>query len=269
MWKKILTVVLALVMVLSFTACEKEPSAEEIVDGVIESFDKINTYQFNIDEAIDYDFGVDEEGDSFTLSSNGIVDVENRQLRVETSIVDTEQSEIVWGGEQYYIDGILYVKPKDPEGESMWMKEEPPEEWWEGMQQSGLVDSQIGLLEGAQVEVIDSESIDGIDCYVLEVIPDLEQLWQLQASLTFQETIDVTKEYLQEVFHSFSIKQWIAKDTYFLMKAEIDIVTEFPPETPGPSAIDIAMVLLAYNYNEMIPIELPSEAEEAIEMPME
>ena len=269
MWKRILATSLVLVMVLSFTACAKEPSAQEIVDSVIASFDNIRTYQFDSNETVDMTIeGDGEEEDSFTLISNGTIDVENRQLRVDTSISETEQPEIVWGGEQYFIDGMLYVKPKDPAGESMWTKEEAPEEWWEGMQKMG-VESQIELLEAAQVEVIGSESVGGIDCYVLEVTPDLEQLWQLYNYLTFQEPPDVTEEYLQEIFRSFSIKQWVAKDTYFLMKAQIDIATEFPPEEPGPSTIDIAMVLLSYNYNEPVSIELPPEAEEAVEMPMD
>ncbi len=270
MWKRILTMSLVLIMVLSFTACgEGLPSAQEIVDGVIESFDNIRTYQFDIDETVDTTDGVGEEEHSSTLSSSGAVDVENRQLRVDTSISETGQPEIVWGGEQYFIDGMLYVKPKDPAEESEWMKGEAPEGWWEGMQQAGLVESQIELLKAAQVEVISSESVGGIDCYALKVTPDLEKLWQLFNNLIFQEVTDVTEEYLQEIFHSFSIKQWVAKDTYFLMKAEIDIATEFPPEEPGPSTIDIAMVLLSYNYNQPVSIVLPPEAEEAIEMPME
>jgi hypothetical protein len=267
--KKILAMSLVLVLVLSFTACGEEPSAQEIVDGVIASFDNIRTYQFDSNEFVDTAVeGDGEEEDSFTLISNGTIDIENRQLRVDTSISETGQPEIVWGGEQYFIDGMLYVKPKDQEGESEWMKGEASEGWWEGMQQMG-VESQIELLEAAQVEVIGSESVDGIECYVLEVTPDLEKLWKAFNNLTFQEASDVTEEYLQEIFHSFSIKQWVAKDTYFLMKAEIDISTEFPFGEPGPSAIDIDMILLAYNYNQPASIELPPEAEEAIEMPME
>ena len=269
MQKKIVALSLALVMAFSFTACGEElPSAQEVVDGIIESLDNIRTYQFDINETIDMAAAGDGE-DSFTLSSSGTVDVENRQLVVDTSIAETEQPEIVWGGEQYFIDGMLYAKPKDPAGESVWMKQEAPEGWWEGMQQTGLVASQIELLEAAQVEVTGSESVGGIDCYILEVTPDLEKLWQLHSNLTFQEAPEVTEEYLQEIFRSFSIKQWVAKDTYFLMKAEIDIATEFSPEELGPSAIDIAMVLLAYNYNQPVSIELPTEAEEAIEMPTE
>ena len=82
MRKKILVIFLVLVVVLSITACEKQPSAEEIVDRVIESFANIRTYQFDIDETINMTSGVDREEDSFTLSSNGTVDVENRQMRV-------------------------------------------------------------------------------------------------------------------------------------------------------------------------------------------
>jgi len=267
MWQKILTMSLVLFVVLSFTSCEELPSAQEVVDGIIESSDNIRTYQFDINETIDM-AAAGEEEDSFTLISKGTIDVENRQLRIDTSISETEQPEIVWGGEQYFIDGMLYGKPKDPAGESMWMKQEAPEGWWEGIQQTGLVASHIELLEAAQVEVIGSESVGGIDCYVLEVTPDLEKLWQLYNNLTFQETPDVTEEYLQEIFRSFYIKQWVAKDTYFLMKAEVDISTESSPEEPGPPAMDIAMVLLSYNYNEPVSIELPPEAEEAVEMPM-
>jgi hypothetical protein len=274
MWKKILTVSLVLVMVLSFTACAEEaeeevelPSAQEIVDGVIHSIDEIRTYQYDMDGTLDMTIEGVAQVATFGYSYNCTLDFENRQARMDItieSIAETGQRELGWGGEHYFIDGMLYTKPKDPEEETIWMKEEAPEEWWEEQQQMGF-ESQIELLEAAQVQVIGSESVSDIDCYVLEVTPDLQQLWKLHNNLTFQETPDVTEEYLQEIFHSFSIKQWVAKDTYFLMKAEIDISTEFPPETPGPSTIDIAMVLLAYNYNQPVSIVLPLEAEEAVQ----
>ncbi|UCH42491.1 MAG: hypothetical protein JSW16_06680 [Dehalococcoidales bacterium] len=273
MWKRILTMSLVLVMVLLLTTCTKEPSAQEIVDGVIESFDEIRTYQFDVDETIDITFE-DEEGVSettYTFGSNGAVDVENRQMRYDTTIeeiVETGQSEVTWGGEQYCVNGMLYTKPKLSGEETTWMKEEATEEWWES-QQMGLVRAQIELIETARVEVIGNEKVDDIDCYVLEVNPDLRQLWQQYNQLIFQEAPDVTEEYLQEVFLNFSIKQWVAKDTYYLMKAEIDIATELPADSPGPSAVEITMVFLSYNYNQPVSIVLPPEAEEAIEMPTE
>jgi hypothetical protein len=85
----------------------------------------------------------------------------------------------------------------------------------------------------------------------------------------------VPEELLHEMFRSFSVKQWIAKDTYFLMKAEIDIAIETTPELmdylgeEGETSIDITIIFVAYNYNQPVIIVLPPEAEEAIEMPVE
>jgi len=266
MWKKILGISLVLVMVLSFAACAKEPSAQEIVDGVIESFDNIRTYQLDMD--VTFDIAGEDEGEAFeftqALGYIGAVDVENKQMRLEMtyrSIAET-QPEMEQVTEMYLIGNIQYQGEQTEEG-TEWKKYEVPAESWEEFQQIGWGESQIELLEAAQVEVISSERVDGIDCYVLEVTPDLEQLWQLSNHLHFDEAPDVTEEYLQEIFRSFSVKQWVAKDTYFLMKAEIDIAEEFPPDGAGPSTVDIAMVLLSYDYNQPVSIELPPEAVEA------
>jgi hypothetical protein len=133
------------------------------------------------------------------------------------------------------------------------------------------------LLEVVQVKVIGSEKIRGVDCYVLQLTPDMEQLWQLamqQSGATGETLPDVGEEFLQEVFKNFSIKQWVAKDTYFLTKAEIYMAMELTPEAlgypeeEGLVTMDITMDLLAYNYNQPVSIELPPEAEEAVEVPM-
>ena len=276
MWKKIVTLLLVLIMIFSFIACAKEPSAQDIVDGVIESFNNIRTYQLDMNVA--FDMTGEEEGEVFeniqAMKYNGTIDVENKQMRMEMTaerIPKTVQPEMLLDDEIYYIDGILYIMSKVPRYEptATWIKQEVPEEWWEEFQQMGWGESQIKILESAQAEVISSERVEGIDCYVLEVTPDLAQLWRLSYLLHFDEAPDVTEAYLEEVFHNFSVKQWIAKDTFFLAKSEIDIAIEFPPEEAGLSTLDIAMVLLSYDYNQPVSIELPPEAEEAIEMPME
>jgi hypothetical protein len=184
-----------------------------------------------------------------------------------------DESEMDMGTAIYLIGGMVYMLMEIPEMEPMWIKSEMPEGYWEEMSQ---VQTQIELLEVAQVEVIGSERIGGIDCYVLQVTPDLEQLWQMvmQQAEMAGEMPDVTGELLQEMFRSFSVEQWVAKDTYFLAKVEIDMAMELTPEAmgfPGEEGImtmDIAMSILTYNYNQPVSIVLPPEAEEAIEMTM-
>ena len=285
MWKKILTMSLVLVMVLSFTACAKEPSAQEIVDGVIESLDEIITYQIDVDMT----WGITGEFEGETVEStvvmdlDGVVDLENRQMKIDMTVnveglPGSDKTEV--GIETYLVGDMIYVIVYVPEMDPnpAWMKLEMPEGYWGEMSQ---VESQIELLEAAQVKVIGSETIEGTDCYVLQLTPDMEQLWQLamqQPKLPGEEGPDVVaEEFLQEMFSSVSVKQWIAKDTYFLIKAEIDMVfvsIELTAEAMGleegvslPTYISI--VLLSYNYNQSVSIVLPPEAEEAIKMPME
>ena len=276
MWTKILTVSLALVMVLSLAACTKEggelPSSQEIVNGVIESLDDIRTYQFDMDMTMDV--AGEAEGEVFegtmVIDSSGASDFENRQMRMDVTInvAVPGEDEIEMAMAMYLIGDMMYTMMEIPEMGPMWMKSEMPEEYWEEMRQ---VEPQIELLEVAQVEVIGSERVGGIDCYVLEVTPDLEQLWQIvmQQAEMAGGMPDVAEEFLQEIFRSFSVKQWVAKDTYFMAKAEIDMAVELTPEAmgfpeeEGIMTMDIAMVLLAYDYNQPVSIELPPEAEEA------
>jgi len=286
MWKKILTVSLALAMVLSFTACAKEeaelPSAQEIVDGVIESFDNIRTYQFNM--VVTQDQAGEAEGEvleqTVTVDNSGTLDLENVQMRAEltmtVNMVAPEEDEIVMGVEMYIIDGMMYAMPEAPGEEPTWMKSEVPTEAWEMQKGMSGLETYKELLETAQVEVIGSEKVKGVDCYVLQLTPEMAQLWQTVGlgGVGIGTAPTVPEELLQEVFSDFTVKQWIAKDIYFLMKVEIDMAVELTPEVmdylggEGEMSMDMTLSFLAYNYNQPVSIELPPEAEEAVEAPM-
>jgi hypothetical protein len=83
---------------------------------------------------------------------------------------------------------------------------------------------------------------------------------------------EVEEDFMKEVFEGFSVKQWIARDTYLLCKAEIEMVLEMTPEAmgfpdeEGSLTMEIVISLLAYDYNQPVSIELPPEAENAIEV---
>ena len=285
MWKKILSISLVLVMALSLAACAKEaeeeaelPTAQEIVDGVVESLDDVGTHQFDMYMSIDATGEVEGEAVEATIEidvSGALVDLENREMKADMTmnVAVPGEPEIDMEMEMYLIGDMMYMLVEIPGTPPTWVKSEMPEGYWE---QQSQTESQIELLEAAQVEVIGSEKVKGVDCYVLQLTPDLEQLWQLamqQAELA-GEMPDVAEEFIEEMFRSFSVKQWIAKDTYFLTKGEIDMAVELTPEAmgypeeEGVITMDIAVSFLAYDYNQPVSIELPEEAEEAIEVPM-
>jgi hypothetical protein len=289
MWKKIVAISLVLVVVLSFTACGEAglPSAQEIIDGVIESFDNIKTYQFDMDVTMDV-AGESEGGavgSTMTIANSGTLDLENVQMRVDiavnSSTVAPEEDDQEMRVELYITDGMMYnAMSEAPEEEPTWMKEEVSPEAWENLKAIVGLETYKELIETVQVEVIGSEKVKGVDCYLLQLTPKMAQLWQIAMQPigggVFEGGIlpSVPEEFLQEVFRSFSVRQWIAKDTYFLMKVKIDIVIESTPELmdyledeEGEMTIDLSISLLAYNYNQPVSIVLPQEAKEAIAAP--
>ena len=91
-----------------------------------------------------------------------------------------------------------------------------------------------------------------------------------------------TKESLQEITDDITVTQWVAKDTYFIMKTEIEMTVEFSAEIlsslmdlphgtlsalgeEGQMDTDITYTCLVYNHNESISVEVPPEAIEATE----
>jgi len=293
MSKRILAIWLVLVTVLSFTACEggeELPPAQEIIDGVVEAMGDVRTQEVDIDMALDMAGEAEDEAFEMTmaLALNGALDIGNRQMRMEMTLnmAMPGEEEMDMEVEMYIIDDMTYMRMEVPGMDTMWRKSETQEEQWEEMMEViDLAESQLELLDMAKVRVTGTEEIKGVDCYILQLTPDVEQLWNLaqeQMELSgqglpgFGEFLDedVIEERLQEIFSSFSVKQWVAKDTYFLIKAEIDIDMEFNPadlgypEEEGEMAMRMVMSLLAYNYNQPISIVLPPEAEEAIEEPI-
>lgn len=280
MRRKILAVSLVLVMALAFTACGGEalPTAQEIVDGTIQALDDIRTYEFEM--TMSTDVTGEAEGEAFegTLAADfgGTLDRENMRMRMDVAIsaAVTGEDEADLEMETYFIGDTLYMGTNTPDSEPAWIKIEMPTGYWEQIDQ---IEPYIEILEASQVEVIGSEKVGDVDCYVLQLIPDAEQLWQTltkQLATTMGMTPDFDEEFNERVFHSYSAKQWISKDSYFLMKVEVEIeetTTGTNPEAPDETAVattNMVMTLLAYNYNQPVSIELPPEAEEAIEVPM-
>ena len=144
------------------------------------------------------------------------------------------------------------------------------EEMSEGIDLILQTEAQIELLKTAQVKVIGSEKVKGVDCYILQLTPDVEQLWQLasqQPLLTDMGVSAVDEDILQDMFRSFSVKQWVTKDTHFLTRAEVDMALDLTPEAlgveEGQMTMDVTISMLTYNHNQPVTIVLPLEAEEA------
>jgi hypothetical protein len=89
-----------------------------------------------------------------------------------------------------------------------------------------------------------------------------------QTEVADMEMPSVAEDILEEAFSDFSVKQWIAKDTYFMVKSEIVISMEVTPELADVmgddslASMDITVSFLSYDHNQPISIVLPQEAQD-------
>lgn len=207
------------------------------------------------------------------VDGSGALDIENYQMQMamtmNAAVPGEDDTDI--GMEMYLVDNTYYILTDALGMGPAWMKFEMPMESWEQMNQ---IESQVELLEAAEVEVIGSETVNGIDCYVVEVTPDVEQLWEMasQQALLTEEMPNFDEELLDEMLQEYSVKQWIAKDSHLIMKVEMEMNIEVTPEAmgypeeEGGITIDMAMTMLVNDYNQPVSIELPPEAENAMDI---
>lgn len=210
-----------------------------------------------------------------TATGTGAVDSANKQMRV----IVTGTAAVLGAGKQemtmeyYVIDNWLYTELVLPEMGGRWFKTALTDEIWERQNQ---LDQQIELMETAvEVRLAGSENVNGTACYVLEMAPSIENLREFLSHQTVPGTnTDWADISLEPLLEETSVKLWIAKDTYLLMKSEIDILMEIAAENIGASEEDFEKITLAmnaqtkfYDHNQPVSIELPEEALEAQEIP--
>lgn len=291
MRRKIVAISLALVMILPFAACggEELPSSQEVIDSTMEAMEDLRTCRFDMDMAMDMTGEVEGEEMEMAMDIdlNGAMDIENTQMEMDMTmnIAMSEDmpgvEDIDMDMEMYLVDNTFYMMIDSPlmGPEPMWMKFEMPEEipgeYWDP---TALMELQTEFLEALEFEVTGSEIVSGVDCYVLEVTADIGQLWELivqqveETGLDMDDIPEDFEELLDEMFRNFSLKQWIAKDTYLPAKVEIELDIEFTPEildvldADGEITIDASLTMLMYDYNQPVSIELPPEAEEAVDI---
>jgi hypothetical protein len=280
------SVPLVLLLVGSLTACEVEsvvdpslPSAQEIIGAVIESMSGMKTYQFQSDMLMSATGESDCESFEMNMdmTCSGAVDIENRQMGADITMwmEVPGEGDMDMGMAVYVVDGMAYTKMDFLGFEDMWLKSAVTDEIWGEMSQMvDMIEPYVGLLEAAQVEVTGIEEVGGVDCYVLEVTPDMDQLWQL--AMQQVEATDVgisvpTEGLISEMFCGFSVTQWISKETFLVHKVVIDMSVELTsdamglPDEDGTLRMDITMYLLVHDHNQPVSIVLPAGAANAVE----
>jgi len=282
MLKKVVAISLLLIIVLSATACngDKLPSAEEIVAAILDSQQDIETYQMDMEMVMTITVEAEDETieKHMGMDCSSSIDVANARMEmaIDTRMATPDAGEIEIAETAYLIDNMMYIGMDMPVsmGGSTWIKTQIPEEMLTEMDQ---VESLTALIETAEITVLDSETVNGVDCYVVEVVPDADQLCELVSQqLQFMwDEIEIpvfAGEIIRKMYDNVSVTYYIAKETHFIICSSVDMFLELTPEDlglpeeEGSITMDITTDMLAYDYNIPVSIELPPEAEDAVEV---
>jgi hypothetical protein len=276
--KVILALSLALVLSLAVIGCDQGLPQDEI-DRIIEN---VTTAQFDsVSMDMDMTMNMEVVGGSdpgkMTMWGDGvgIMDMANRELQMtmDMSMDISELGVQTMVTKTYLVGEWMYTGVGIPDLGEHWFKTEAMPGLWE---QQNQLEQQIEFLKSAvEVKSLDDQTVDGTDCYVFEVVPSVEALGELLSQQSSaMGGMDFSKFNLADLFEEMRVKEWIARDSYQVLKTEVYVRMQMHPADVGATeddfdkiVMDMDMTMRLYDYNQPVSIDLPDEALEAEEMP--
>lgn len=276
--RQILKVSLSLVLFVTVMGCSSTASLseEQIVANVLGAYDDITTVKMDMDMTMDLDAVDGEEPFSYQMNmkANGSVNIPETEMAMAITM-DMDIPELGAQNistDMYIVDDWMYMKIGMAGLAEQWIKSRLDDSMWT---QQNQLEQQIQLLKTAvKTTSLGKGNVDGIECYMLEITPDMAALTdfigsQLGAQTGADALADVD---LSNVFKSMSITEWLAVDTYLPAKMEMTILMEMNEEDFGSSTegyeqmiIDMVMTVKYSGYNQPVTIVLPPEAANAAE----
>jgi len=209
---------------------------------------------------------------SMCVNMSGIMD-ENTSVNTNGNASENVSSDmpetICWETEMYIINNTLYMKMDVSAimpNFSFWLKSEMTEADWDSEDLQG---QQMELLKCSNVTLLDDAEVNGVDCYVLKIVPDTEKCWAILMNQSIMDQSGMgakmqnTSDIVNQSLSNTTITEWIAKDTMFVMKsvAAMDVTMSLDTEEEAKVAMDYTMTF--NDYNVPVTIVLPPEAESA------
>lgn len=262
------------------------PSQEQIqqlyTDAIAASLNA-ETYKFEMNIAYDMEAtGGTEPGKvNMVMNATGAYDQINKNMHMSMDM-NMDAPEIEEGMqnmsmEMYMYEENMYMKMDMPMVGEQWIKM-PVSAEMAAAYNSNMVGDQLELLEGAgEIEFLRYEVVDGSDCYVFKLIPDMQKImeWVGQQQMGGEEFDFESIKNISDVFKDLAYIIWIARDSGYMKKMDASITMEATAEQFGAKdgefdgmKMDMSMAIRMYDYDKPVTIVLPEEALNAAEMPV-
>ncbi len=257
------------------------PNPQGVVTKLVDASGKVNNFTADITSAITLESvgGTNANKLSMTLTGNSTVDITHDRSHTQLTVTTTAagQQSDVSDIELYAADQWQYLKFPMGEGAPTWIKIGRAGDI---LAKTSQVAQETDLLKTAtKVTALADETVNGVACNVLQAKPDVQKLLtlllgqaQTHYTLGLQDS-DFSDFDFSKVVKSVQIKEWIAKDTGRLVKAQGDISIQLAPADVGAAStdftslnVDMTMTITFSNYNAQVNIQVPADALSAPEM---
>ncbi len=246
---------------------------EELLEKVTSASASLNTCQFNLSQTIHLSGQGKEQKIDRTTNYNiaGVVDTANKKLRLRMTIKLPKETRPqgmpeTLEMERYCLGDTFYTHGNVPGMPAQWLKSKAPAGYWESQNPA---QEQIELLKASEFKVAGREAIGVLQCWVVEIKPNLKKLQELTGGSPLSQA---EAEKFEKSIKSATAKQWYAEGSFFLVKGKVEltlVTSSKELNLPGEEynvTTDVALVFDASHFNEPVEIELPAGAEKAIEM---
>ena len=258
-------------------------TSEEFLDKAANASEEMETGKIEMDMIMEMSGKGDGESldMSMSLQANVAMDMPNKKMEMEMEMEMPEElgtpfmpSSIEM--EMYVIDDIMYMNMGEMLGEdSGWMKMDVMEDEYSGFEDiwesQNLTSQQEDLLfEAAEVNILGERKVNGVDCYEVSIVPDMEQLFDLMMSQDMSGSLSEDFNYSEmdealEILEEYSITYWYDKSTFLPVKMDIEM-TMSDEEEGLDMSIDMEVNMKYSNVNKSVTIKLPSDAKDAVDM---
>jgi len=253
-----IVILVAGVLLISGCISTETVSAAQIKANALQSTESIISYSFIMTGEMDIAIGAESVTTSYT--ANGAIDIGNQKLKMEMSSSVPGQpttTELAF----YIIDNLLYSN-MGIAGDQQWIRMNITNlsTTWNSYDQ---MEMQKQLLEVSDVQKLNDEVVDGVNCYVLQIDPDLEKYFEVMMNQLETSGSDSSSlGFISDIMDGFSVKQWIDKDTDLIKKIYNQMTMSYS-FLDQEITMDMETIVIFSNYNTAVTIELPEEAENA------
>lgn len=252
---------------------EALPTIDEVIANAVAALEELNTWRCEQSTYMDMVVSGPEEPEDVhittSMSGKGTIDVPDREMESDmtTTIValgeETETRQIM-----YFVEDTVYMREDMPDMEGEWVKQAlssaEVDLVWETIVRG--LSAGADMLEAGHYEQLSMGEVNGVPCYMLEGSIDEQEFSKLFQKLT--GTTQALPFDVSEMFQDCRVSFWVAKNTGNLIKEKMTATISLEVEGVKIEGY-MEGVSRYYDHGKEVSIELPPEAEAAIEVPME